>query len=106
MNYEDAVAYLGVMEGNIERAGKREQEFKSKQSRKDHFKNRQWKTSKNSNSYLKIKDHLAVLYYNPQNDTWKYSPDHVFRPEIYVTREEAVDAAFEALEAVRARGHD
>ena len=25
--------------------------------------------------------------------------------EIYVTREEAVDAAFEALEAVRAHGH-
>ncbi|MGN1306231.1 MAG: ATP-dependent helicase [Faecousia sp.] len=96
----------GKMEGNIEQARKREQEFKSKQSRKDHFKNRQWKTSKNSNSYLKIKEHLVVLYYNPKNNTWKYSLDHVFCPEIYGTREEAVDAAFEALEAVRARGHD
>lgn len=96
----------GKMEGNIEQARKREQEFKSKQSRKDRFKNRQWKTSKNSNSYLKIKEHLVVLYYNPKNNTWKYSLDHVFCPEIYVTREEAVDAAFEALEAVRARGHD
>ena len=35
----------------------------------------------------------------------KYPLDHVFCPEIYVTREEAVDAAFETLEAVRAHGH-
>ena len=40
----------GKMEGNIEQAKKREQDFKSKESRKENFKNRQWKTSKNSNS--------------------------------------------------------
>ncbi|MBQ3251629.1 MAG: UvrD-helicase domain-containing protein [Oscillospiraceae bacterium] len=91
----------GKMEGNIEQAKKREQDFKSKESRKENFKNRQWKTSKNSNSYIKIKDHLVVLYHNKKNDTWKYSLDNVFCPEIYPTQEEAMDAAFEALEKLR-----
>ena len=91
----------GKMEGNIEQAKKREQDFKSKESRKENFKNRQWKTSKNSNSYIKIKDHLVVLYHNKKYDTWKYSLDNVFCPEIYPTREETMDAAFEALEKLR-----
>lgn len=33
-------------------------------------------------------------------DNWKYSLDNVFCPEIYATREEAMDAAFEALEKI------
>lgn len=91
----------GKMEGNIERAKKREQDFKSKELRKANFKGRQWKTSKKSNSYLKIKDHLVVLYHNPQKDTWKYAIDGVFCPEVYYTRESAMDAIFEALEKLR-----
>lgn len=91
----------GKMEGNIEQAKKREQDFKSKESRRENFKNRHWKTSKNSNSYLKIKDHLVVLYYNKNYNNWKYSLDNQFCPEIYPTREEAIDAAFEALEKLR-----
>lgn len=91
----------GKMEGNIEQAKKREQDFKSKESRKENFKNRQWKTSKNSNSYIKIKDHFVVLYHNKKYDTWKYSLDNVFCPEIYSTWDEAMDAAFEALEKLR-----
>lgn len=91
----------GKMEGNIERAKKREQDFKSKELRKANFKGRQWKTSKKSNSYLKIKDHLVVLYHHPQKDTWKYAIDGVFCPEVYYTRESAMDAIFEALEKLR-----
>ncbi len=91
----------GKMEGNIEQAKKREQDFKSKESRRENFKNRHWKTSKNSNSYLKVKDHLVVLYYNKNHNNWKYSLDNQFCPEIYSTREEAIDAAFEALEKLR-----
>ena len=89
------------MEGNIERAKKREQDFKSKELRKANFKNRQWKTSKKSNSYLKTKDHLVVLYHHPQKNTWKYAIDGVFCPETYHTRESAMDAIFEALEKLR-----
>ncbi len=91
----------GKMEGNIERAKKREQDFKSKELRKANFKGRQWKTSKKSNSYLKIKDHLVVLYHHPQKNTWKYAIDGVFCPETYHTRESAMDAIFEALEKLR-----
>ena len=91
----------GKMEGNIEQAKKREQDFKSKESRRENFKNRHWKTSKNSNSYLKVRDHLVVLYYNKNYNNWKYSLDNQFCPEIYSTREEAIDAAFEALEELR-----
>lgn len=91
----------GKMEGDIEQAKKREQDFKNKESRRENFKNRQWKISKNSNSYIKIKDHLVVLYHNKKYNTWKYSIDNAFCPEIYPTREEAMDAAFEALEKLR-----
>lgn len=91
----------GKMEGNIELAKKREQDFKSKELRKANFKGRQWKTSKKSNSYLKIKDHLVVLYHHSQKDTWKYAIDGVFCPEVYYTRESAMDAIFEALEKLR-----
>lgn len=91
----------GKMEGSIEQAKKREQDFKSKESRRESFKNRRWKTSKNSNSYIKIKDHLVVLYYNKNYNNWKYSLDNQFCPEVYHTREEAIDAAFEALEKLR-----
>ena len=91
----------GKMEGNIEQAKKREQDFKSKEARRENFKNRHWKTSKNSNSYLKIKDHLVVLYHNKKLNNWKYSLDNQFCPEVYPTREEAIDAAFEALEKLR-----
>ena len=91
----------GKMEGNIEQAKKREQDFKSKEARRENFKNRQWKTSKNANSYLKIKDHLVVLYYSKNYNNWKYSLDNQFCPEVYPTREKAIDAAFEALEKLR-----
>ena len=89
----------GKMEGNIEQAKKREQDFKSKQVRKESFKNGRWKMSQNSNSYIKVRDHVVVLYHNKTHDNWKFSLDNVFCPEVYSTREEAMDAAFEALES-------
>lgn len=88
----------GKMEGDVEGAKQREQDFKNRQSRKENFKKRKWKTSKNNNSYIKIKDHLIVLYQNAKYGSWKYSLDNVFCTEVYSTREEAMDAAFEALE--------
>ena len=88
----------GKMEGNPERAKQREQDFKNKESRKENFRNRKWKNSKNNNSYIKIKDHLIVLYYNKSYNNWKYSIDNEFCKEVFETRDEAMDAAFEALE--------
>lgn len=91
----------GKMEGDIERAKQRERDFKNKQTRRENFKKRKWKISKNNNSYIKIKNHLIVLYYNKRFDNWKYSIDNVFCAEVYPTKEEAMDGAFEALESKR-----
>ena len=90
----------GKMEGDVEAAKKREQDFKNKQARRENFGKRRWKNSRNGNPYLKIKNHLLVLYQHKNGNTWKYSIDSEFCPEIYRTKEEALDAAFEALESV------
>lgn len=90
----------GKMEGNPERAKRREQDFKNKQVRKRNFLNRKWNISKNNNSYLKIHNHLIVLYYNKNYDNWKYSIDNQFCKEVFATREEAMGAAFEALNSL------
>ena len=88
----------GKMEGDVNEARRREQEFKSRQARRENFKRRNWKTSRNNNSYLKIKDRIIVLYYNEKRNNWKYSLDNVFCTEVYATRDEAMDAAFDAME--------
>ncbi|MBQ8287799.1 MAG: UvrD-helicase domain-containing protein [Clostridia bacterium] len=88
----------GKMEGDIEGAKKREQEFKNKQSRLQSFLTRKWKVSRNFNSYLKIKDHLIVLYQVKGKSLWKFSLDNVFGTEVYKTKEDCQRAAFEALE--------
>ncbi len=90
----------GKMEGNIERAKQREQDFKNKEARRQNFMNRKWKQSKNNNSYLKIKNHLIVLYYSERNHNWKYSLDNSFCLDVFSTRKETMNAAFEALEEV------
>ena len=90
----------GKMEGNIDAAKKREQEAKNRSSRRESFKKRKWKTSRNGNSYVKIKDHIVVLYQRKTDRVWKYSIDNVFCVEIFETKEEAKMAAFEALEQI------
>lgn len=93
----------GKMEGDPERARRREQECKNREARRETFMNRPWKQSRNQNPYLKVKDHLIVLYENRNREArdfgmWKYSIDNVFSPEVFRTKEEAKLAAFEALE--------
>lgn len=88
----------GRMEGDVERAKRREQEYKNRESRRETFRQKKWKTSKSNNSYLKIRERLVVLFFNQKSNTWKYSIDNVFCRESYGSREEAVDAVFEALE--------
>lgn len=88
----------GKMEGNIEKAKQRENDFKNREKRRENFKKRKWKQSKNNNSYIKIKDHLIVLYYNAKYNNWKYSLDNQFCVEVYKDKESAMDAAFEELE--------
>ena len=65
---------------------------------------RKWKLSGKSNQYIKVKDHLIVLYHNKERNRWKYALDKQFCAESYATREECMEAAFEALEKVIGTG--
>lgn len=90
----------GKMEGNIDAAKQREREMKNKSHRKEKFLNRKWKTSRNGNNYIKVKDHIVVLYCRKSDGVWKYSIDNKFCVEIFENRETAKEAAFEALEQI------
>ena len=74
--------------------------MKSKAQRRESFQKRKWKTSKNGNSYVKVKNHIVVLYQRKTDGIWKYSIDNVFCVEIFESRDEAKNAAFEALEEI------
>lgn len=88
----------GKMEGNVEQAIKRENEFKNKEARRENFMKRKWKTSRNGNQYVKIKDHIIVLYRQKDRSGWKYSLDSKFCSTVFDTREKAIGVAFEALD--------
>ncbi len=90
----------GKMEGNIAAARKREQDFKNKQSRRKNFLSREWKRSRNGNFYLKIREHLIVLYKLEKRKKWKYALDNKFCDELFDTREAAMKAAFEGVEGM------
>lgn len=90
----------GKMEGNVEQAIKRENEFKNKEARRENFIKRKWKTSRNGNQYVKIKDHIIVLYQQKDLSGWKYSLDSRFCGTLFDTREKAVAAVFEALDHI------
>lgn len=111
----------GRMEGDVEAAKHREKEFRNKQARRLRFFQRKWKQSKKGNEYLKIEDHVIVLYRQGKNQwgsqnsgqnfrfgkdqesgyVWKYSIDNAFCKTAYPTRERAVAGAFDALEKLR-----
>lgn len=89
----------GKMEGDVEGAKQRENEFKNKQSRRVNFFKRKWKRSKKGNEYLKIDGHIIVLYHvSKPRESWKISIDNEFCKEGYPTREKALAAVFEVLE--------
>ena len=89
----------GKMEGDIETAKKRENEFKNKEKRKENFLKLKWKTSRNGNSFLKNKKHHIVLYQSKDTYLWKYAMDGQFCNENYQTKQEAIEAAFEMLDS-------
>ncbi len=91
----------GKMEGNMEAARKRERDLKSRQTRLETFKKRKWKRSKSGNQYLKIKEHLIVLFKLKNGGGWKYAIDSVFGDTVYNNQEAAMIAAFHALERIQ-----
>ena len=88
----------GKLEGNINKARKREVDFKNKQQRKINFKKKKWKKSARGHEYLKIKNHLIVLFHFMDSNKWKYSIDNEFSTSAYPTRDACLEAVFNALE--------
>ncbi len=89
----------GKMEGDIANARRRESEFKKKQTRRKNFFQKDWKRSQKGNEYVKAYGHVIVLCHNAKaGNGWKYSIDNEFCKTPYLTREQAVAGAFEALE--------
>ena len=60
--------------------------------------------NKEPNEYLKIDDHVIVIYKTILGDQWKFSIDNVFSKSSYNSRERAMSAAFERLEKIRNSG--
>lgn len=90
----------GRMEGDEGGAKKREAAFKNRQKRKGSFLRRQWKRSAKGHEYLKIKNHLVVLFHFKDSGRWHFSLDGTFRKKAYASRKETVEAAFEALDGL------
>lgn len=88
----------GKMEGNIEKARKREAAFKNKLQRKINFKKKQWKRSAKGHEYLKIKNHLIVIFHFTDSNKWKFSIDNQFSKTTYNSRNECIEGIFNALE--------
>ena len=88
----------GKMEGDIAAAKRREQSFKNKQSRYENFRNKKWKQSRNGNSYLTVKEHIVIIYKTRSGSHWKYSIDREYCDDFYDSKEQAISAAFEALD--------
>lgn len=86
----------GKMEGDVEQAKRREQEFKNRQARKENFTKKQWKISKNGNQFIKIKGHLFVIY--KTRGVWKYVVDGNFCEQAYYSRQAVIEAVFEKSE--------
>ena len=87
----------GKMEDDIEAAKQRENELKKRQARRVNFFKRKWKHSQKGNDYLKIDDHIIVIYKLKNNQGWKYSVDNQFSKDTYASRERAMAAAFDRL---------
>lgn len=88
----------GKLEGDIDKARKREAAFKNKEQRKINFIKKKWKRSSRGHEYLKFKNHIIVIFYFRDSDKWKFSIDNVFNKKTFKTREECIEGIFYALE--------
>lgn len=88
----------GKLEGDIEKAQKREASFKNKKQRKLNFLKKTWKRSARGHEYLKIKNHLIVIFHYLDTNKWSYSIDNEFSKKYFHSRNEVIEAIFEDLE--------
>ncbi len=88
----------GKLEGDINKARKREAAFKNKQQRKINFKKKKWKKSARGHEYSKFKNHLIVLFHLMNSNKWKFSIDNKFSSGSYPSRNACLEAVFNDLE--------
>lgn len=88
----------GKLEGDINKARKREAAFKNKLQRKTNFKKKKWKCSAKGHEYLKIKNHLIVIFHFKDSNKWKFSIDNQFNKTAYNSRNDCIEGIFNALE--------
>lgn len=88
----------GKLEGDINKALKREAAFKNKQQRKINFKKKKWKKSARGHEYIKFKNHLIVLFHFMNSNKWKFSIDNKFSSGSYPSRNACLEAVFNDLE--------
>lgn len=88
----------GKLEGDINKARKREAAFKNKLQRKINFKKKKWKCSAKGHEYLKIKNHLIVIFHFKDSNKWKFSIDNQFNKTAYNSRNDCIEGIFNTLE--------
>ena len=88
----------GKMEGDVGKAKRREQAFKNKQKRQVSFLKKHWKRSARGHEYLKMKEHVIVLFHFRDSNKWNFSIDGVYNKGSFATRSQTILAAFEAID--------
>ena len=81
----------GRMEGNIDRARQREAELKNRSRRKKTktVSRKTWRTSQKGNQFLKIDEHVLVVFFDNKHKCWKFAYDSDFPNRRYETIENA-----------------
>lgn len=88
----------GKLEGNLSKARKREAALKNKLKRKINFKKKQWRRSAKGHEFLKIKNHLIVIFHFKDTNKWKFALDNKFSKTAFNSRNDCIEAIFNALE--------
>lgn len=88
----------GKLENDIEKARKREAAFKNKVQRKISFKRKKWKVSTKGHEYLKIKNHLIVIFHYKDSNKWKYLIDDQYSEKSFNSRNDCIEDIFSTLE--------
>lgn len=88
----------GKLEGDINKARKREAALKNRLQRKINFTKKNWKRSAKGHEYLKIKNHLIVIFHFKETNRWKFSIDNQFDKKVYNSRNECIECIFNVLE--------
>lgn len=90
----------GKMEGNVGRAKRREQALKNKQNRQISFLKKKWKRSVRGHEYLKMKNHIIVLFHFRDSNKWNFSIDGEYNKSSFATRSQAILATFDAIDKI------